>query len=138
MSDIRTRRSVGKDAEIRRRILSKLENEPDLKFEKLAENCQRIVCVRKDSKNIKKSGVANVKKVKHRSKSYSPVKERKNMISQNFNTCKLVSTKKKQKTQRLLPLWKSTLGQGLSLSYKKNVKTAINLDISARSVETEK
>ena len=34
-----------KKAEIRRRVLSKLENEPDLT---LAEDCQGIVSVRKD------------------------------------------------------------------------------------------
>ena len=39
------------------------------------------------------------------------------MITQNFNTGRLVTTKKN--TQSLLPLWKSTLGQGQSLSYKK-------------------
>ena len=37
-----------KDAEIRRRVLSKLENEPDRTLQKLAEDCQRIVSVRKD------------------------------------------------------------------------------------------
>ena len=105
-----------KDAEIRRRVLSKLENEPDLTLQNLAEDCQRIVSVRKDSKN----GVAYVRKVKHRSQSYSPVKERKNMITQNFNTGRLVTTK--ITTQRLLPQWKITLGQGLSLSYKKMSK----------------
>ena len=83
-----------KDAEIRRRVLSKLENEPDLTLQKLAEDCQRIVSVRKDSKNIEESGVAYVRKVKHRSQSYSLVKERKNMITQNFNTGRLVTTKK--------------------------------------------
>ena len=66
-----------KDAEIRRRVLSKLENEPDLTLQKLVEDFQRIVSVRKDSKNIEESGVAYVRKVKHRSQSYSPVKERK-------------------------------------------------------------
>ena len=39
-----------KDAEIRRRVLSKLENEPDLILQKLAEDCQRIVSVRKTQK----------------------------------------------------------------------------------------
>ena len=66
-----------KDAEIRRRVLSKLEKEPDLTLQKLTEDCQRIVSVRKDSKNIDESGVAYVRKVKHRSQLYSPVKERK-------------------------------------------------------------
>ena len=83
-----------KDAEIRRRVLSKLENEPDLTLQKLAEDCQRIVNVRKDSKNIEESGVAYVRKVKHRSHSYSPVKERKNIVTQNFNAGRLVTTKK--------------------------------------------
>ena len=72
MSDIRT-----KDAEIKCKVLSKLENEPDSTLQKLAENCQRIVSVRKDSKNIKESGVAYVRKVKHTSQSYSLVRERK-------------------------------------------------------------
>ena len=39
-----------KEAEIRRSVLSKLGNEPDLTLQKLAEDCQRIVSVRKDSK----------------------------------------------------------------------------------------
>ena len=39
-----------KYAEIWRRVLSKLENEPDLTLQKLAEDCQRIMSVRKDSK----------------------------------------------------------------------------------------
>ena len=88
-----------KNAEIRCRVLSKLENEPDLTLRKLAEDCQRIESVRKDSKNIEESGVAYVRKVKHRSQSYFPVKERKNtitqknMITQNFNTGRLVTTK---------------------------------------------
>ena len=124
-----------KDAEIRRRVLSKLENESDLTLQKLVEDCQRIVSVRKDPKNIEVSGVAYVRKVKRRSQSYSPVKERKNMITQNFNTDRLATTKKT--TQRLLPWWKSTLGQGLSILYKKNVKTAINSDIRAHSVEVK-
>ena len=37
-----------KDAEIRLRVLSKLENEPDLTLQKLVEDCQWIVRVRKD------------------------------------------------------------------------------------------
>ena len=91
-----------KDAEIRRRVLSKLENKPDLTLQKLAEDCQRIVSVRKDSKNIEESGVAYVRKTKRRSQYYSPVNERKNMITQNFNTGRLVSSKK-TKTKKKTP-----------------------------------
>ena len=92
-----------KDAEIRRRVLSKLESETDLTFQKLAEDYQRIMSVRKDSKNIEESGVAYVRKVKHRSQSYTPVKERNNMITQNFNTSRLVTTTKKTKTKKKHP-----------------------------------
>ena len=56
-----------KDADIRSRVLSNLENEPDLTLQKLAEDCQRIVSVRKESNNIEESGVAYVREVKHRS-----------------------------------------------------------------------
>ena len=59
----------GKGAEIRRKALSKLENESDLTLQKMSEDCQRIVSVRKDSKNIEASGVTYVRKVKHRSQS---------------------------------------------------------------------
>ena len=110
-----------KNAEIRRRVLSKLENEPNLKLQKVSEDCQRTVSVRKALKNIKESSVAYVRKVKHISQSHSPVKERKkhdyskNMITQNFNTGGLViAPPQKKNTQRLLPLWKITFGQGLS------------------------
>ena len=51
-----------KDAEIRHRVLSKLKNEPDVTLQNLVEDCQRIGSVRKDSKNIKESGVAYVRK----------------------------------------------------------------------------
>ena len=115
-----------KDAKIRRRVLSKLENEPDLTLQKLIDDCQRIVSIRKDSKNIEESGVAYVRKVKHRSQSYSTVKREKKYDYPKFqyrqtsdNQKKKNKTKKKTTTQRLLPLWKSTLGQGLSISYKK-------------------
>ena len=41
-----------KNSEIRRRVLSKLESEPGLTLQKLAENCERVVSVKNDSKNI--------------------------------------------------------------------------------------
>ena len=92
--------------------------------------------VRKKSKNIEESGVTYVRKVKYRSQSYSPVKREKKYDHPKFQYRQTSDNQKN--TQRLLPLWKSTLGHGLSLSYKKNVKTAINSDLRAHSVETEK
>ena len=40
------------DAEVRRRVLTKLENEQELTLQKLAENCQRVISVKCDSKTI--------------------------------------------------------------------------------------
>ena len=40
-----------KDAEIRRRVLNKLENEPNLTLQKVAEDCQRFMSVKRDSKD---------------------------------------------------------------------------------------
>ena len=141
MSDIRTRPSVGKRRGNQTHSLSKLENEPDLTLQKLPEDCQSIVGVRKDSKNIKESGDAYVRKVKHRSQSYSPVKKRENMITQNFNTGRLVTTKKKKKkkTPSACYRWeKLHWSKDCPYRTKKKVKTAINSDIRAHSVETEK
>ena len=125
-----------KNAEIRRRVLSKLENESNLTLQKLAEDCQRIVRARKDSKNIEESGVAYVRKVKHRSQSYSPVKERKYMTIQNFNTGRLVTTKKK-KHPALATAVEKYIGPRTVPIVQKDVKTAINLDISTHNVERE-
>ena len=83
-----------KEGEIRRRVLSKLENEPDLTLQKLAEDSQRIASVRKDSKNIEESGVAYARKVKHRSQSYSPVKQREKNDYPKFQYMQTNDTKK--------------------------------------------
>ena len=50
-----------KDSEIRRRVLNKLENEPKLMQQHIAEDCQRFACVRQNSKEIKDSGVFHIK-----------------------------------------------------------------------------
>lgn len=56
-----------KDAEIRRRVLNKLEGEPNLTLQKLAEDCQRFVSVKQDSKDIEESGIAHVRKIRQKS-----------------------------------------------------------------------
>ena len=45
-------------------MLTKLENEQGLTLKKLAEDCQRVVSVKSDSKTIEESEVANIKKIK--------------------------------------------------------------------------
>ena len=125
-----------KDAEIRRRVLSKLENEPDLTLQKLAEDCQRIVSVRKDSKNIEES--AYVRKVKHSSQSYSPVKREKKYDYPKFLYRQTSDDQKKKKLPTLTTAVENYIGPRTVPIVQKNVKTAINSDIRAHSVETEK
>ena len=50
-------------AEIRRRVLSKLESEQNLTLQKLAEECQRAVSLKKESQKIE-AGIAYIKKMK--------------------------------------------------------------------------
>ena len=61
-----------KDAEFRRRALNKLEKEPNITLQQLAEECQRIISEKQDSKNIEEAGVAHIRKVQSIKKSYSP------------------------------------------------------------------
>ena len=63
-----------KDFEIRRRVSSKLESEPNLTLKKLAEYCQRIISIKKDSKDIEESRVAHVRNVQ-KNPHYSPKKK---------------------------------------------------------------
>ena len=62
MSDIRTRPSVGKRRGNQTQSFVEIKERT---LQKLAEDCQRIVSVRKNSKNIEESGVAYVRKFKH-------------------------------------------------------------------------
>ena len=64
-----------KDSEIRRRVLSKLEREPNLTLKKLAEDFQGIISVKKDSRYIEESGVAHVRNI-HKKKNYSLLPEK--------------------------------------------------------------
>ena len=49
-------------AEVRRRVLTKLENEQGLTLQNFAEDRQRIISVKCDSKTIEESGVAQIRK----------------------------------------------------------------------------
>ena len=64
------------DAEIRRRVLTKLENEQGLTLKKLVDDCQRVVSVKSDSEILEESGVAHIKKTKNKPTLYSPQKEK--------------------------------------------------------------
>lgn len=48
--------------EIKLRELSKFESESDPTLKRILEDCQMVVSVRSDSKNIDKSGIAYVRK----------------------------------------------------------------------------
>ena len=64
------------DAEVRRRVLTKLENEQELTLQKLAEDCQRVISDECDSKTIEESGVAQIRKIRSKSTAYSPQKDK--------------------------------------------------------------
>ena len=83
-----------KDPEIRRRVLSKLESEPNLTLKKLVEDCQRIISVKKDSRDIEESGVTHVR---------------------NLHKRLLITPRKKQKREDAIPLknWKNKLTRPL-------------------------
>ena len=51
-----------KDAKVRRKVLNKLESEPNLTLRHLAEDCQRYVYIKKkkESKDIEESGIRKV------------------------------------------------------------------------------
>ena len=51
-----------KYAEIRGRVLNKLENEPNLTLQNLAEDCQRFINVRQDTKDIEASDLSHINK----------------------------------------------------------------------------
>ena len=49
-------RVSAEDAEVRRRVLTKFENEQGLTLQKLAEDCHRVISVKCNSKTIEESG----------------------------------------------------------------------------------
>ena len=61
-----------KDAELRRWALNRLKKEPNITLQQLAEECQRIISEKQDSKNIEEAEVAHIRKVRSNKKSYSP------------------------------------------------------------------
>ena len=82
------------DAKVRRRVLTKLENEQGLTLQKLAEDCQRVISVKCDSNTIEEPGVAQIRKIRSNSTTYSPQKDKrqiscsKSRYKQNTNRLK--------------------------------------------------
>ena len=67
---------LAEDAEVRRRVLTKLENEQEMTLQKFEEDCQREISVKYDSKSIEESGVAQIRKIRIKSTAYSPQKDK--------------------------------------------------------------
>lgn len=57
-----------KDAVVRRRVLNKLENEQNITLQNLAEDCQRFIAMKRDSRDIEESGVSHIKKIYSKNK----------------------------------------------------------------------
>ena len=73
-----------KDVEIRRRILNKLENEPNITLQQIAEDCQRYVSIKQDSKKIEESRIAHIRKICYKKKQIkSPIKTNETKKNQN-------------------------------------------------------
>ena len=70
------------------RVLNKLENEPNFTLRQIAEDYERFVSVRQDSKNIQESGIAHIRKVRQKK-------------NQSNSPSKLNQYKKKQDNQAL-------------------------------------
>ena len=69
----------GRDAEIRPRVLTKLESESSLTLQKLTEDFQKIEIIKKDSKGIE-SGISHIKRVVKQTKTRktNKIQDRKN------------------------------------------------------------
>ena len=52
-----------KDSDMRRRILTKLENEQNMSLQQLADYCQQHVNIKQDSQKIEEAGIANVRRI---------------------------------------------------------------------------
>ena len=72
------------DVEIRRRMVTKLKNEQGMTLKKLAQDCQRVVSVKSDSKTIEESRFAHIKKIKSKPTLYSPQKEKSKITRRNI------------------------------------------------------
>ena len=72
------------DTEIRRRVLTKFEDEQGLTLQKLAEDCQRVISVKCDSKMIEESGVAQIRKIRNISTAYSSQKDKRQISCFKF------------------------------------------------------
>ena len=72
------------NAEISRRVLTKLENEQGLTLKKLAKDCQRVISVKSDSKTMEESGVAHIKKIKNKPTRYSLQQEKSKIVRPNI------------------------------------------------------
>ena len=74
------------DAEVRRRVLTKLENKQGLTLQKLAEDCQRVISIKCYAKTIEESGVAQIRKIRSKSTTYSPLKDKRQIsCSKSYN-----------------------------------------------------
>ena len=67
---------LAEDAEVRRRVLTQLENEQGLTLQKLVEECPSVISVKCDSKTIEESSLTQIRKIRSKSTAYSPQKDK--------------------------------------------------------------
>ena len=93
------------DAEVRRRVLTKLENEQGLTLQKLAEDSQRVISVKCDSKTITESGVAQIRKIRSKSTAYSCQKDKRQISCSKSRHRQNTNRFKKKPAWTMLPWW---------------------------------
>ena len=71
--------TASRDKDIRSRILTKLEQDPDITLQKITEECQRILNVKHDNKQIEEKDISRVQVV--RRKHFKSVKEPSKQVS---------------------------------------------------------
>ena len=74
------------DVEIRSHVLTKLENKQGLILKKLAKDCQRVVSVKSDSKNIEESELLILKKTRANWHTIPHRKRKVKLCDQKFTT----------------------------------------------------
>ena len=75
-----------KDSDMRRRILSKLENKQNMSLQLLADYCQQCINIKQDSQKIEEAAIANVRKIYRKHHSSSPRLNWKSPSSTNKKT----------------------------------------------------
>ena len=123
---------------MRRRILTKLENEQNMSLQQLADYCQQHVNIKQDSQKIEEAGIANVRQIWK-----SPASTNKNHYRKIHHCQDEIGgpPKVQVKTMKINPLLvhamdaDNSTGTRTARTSTKFVETATERDIKCRDVK---